>query len=204
MHKGKARILADAANDKRFSHDPYVVAHKPRSVLCMPLIFRRRVVSILYLENNVNKVRVLCQCCRLYHHTGCIHARAVGRAEAVGRARGGVHRERAPVRAAGPDKQSIGRKGAHLCVCCFIASYSLVFPVQVEQRTKQLMEANQAKSVFIRTMSHEVGSLFVCIVKHVAFAQIRTPLNGVIGSSTLLWDSPLTPEQQVQAFFFHV
>lgn len=36
MHKGKARILADAANDKRFSHDPYVVANKPRSVLCMP------------------------------------------------------------------------------------------------------------------------------------------------------------------------
>lgn len=46
-------ILEDAASPNPFSTDPYVVQHRPRSVLCFPLIHQGKLVSILYLENHL-------------------------------------------------------------------------------------------------------------------------------------------------------
>jgi GAF domain-containing protein len=51
----QARILVDAATDPQFLHDAYIVSRRPKSVLCTPLVFRGRVVSVLYLENNLSK-----------------------------------------------------------------------------------------------------------------------------------------------------
>ncbi|XXX80351.1 AAA family ATPase [Sorangium sp. So ce134] len=49
----EAVVLGDATEDGRFASDPYIVASRPRSVLCMSMIHRGRLTGVLYLENNV-------------------------------------------------------------------------------------------------------------------------------------------------------
>jgi predicted ATPase/signal transduction histidine kinase len=46
-------ILSDASIDNIFSEDEYIRQKRPRSVLCLPLIKRRRLIGTLYLENNL-------------------------------------------------------------------------------------------------------------------------------------------------------
>jgi anti-anti-sigma factor len=48
--------LGLAASDPRFAADPYIVQHRPRSVLCVPLLHRGRLTGLLYLENNLTPV----------------------------------------------------------------------------------------------------------------------------------------------------
>ena len=48
----EALVLPDAAADPRFARDPYVVNHRPRSVLCLAMQHQGRLVGVLYLENN--------------------------------------------------------------------------------------------------------------------------------------------------------
>jgi GAF domain-containing protein len=46
-------VLANAQRDDRYGNDPYIVAHKPRSLMCLPVLSQARLVAILYLENSV-------------------------------------------------------------------------------------------------------------------------------------------------------
>ncbi len=46
-------VIADARNDARFANDPYVIAKKPKSILCTPILNQGRFIGILYLENNL-------------------------------------------------------------------------------------------------------------------------------------------------------
>lgn len=46
-------VLSDATADKKFSNDAYIVSHKPKSVLCAPIINQGKLSGILYLENNL-------------------------------------------------------------------------------------------------------------------------------------------------------
>ncbi|MCP4135128.1 MAG: AAA family ATPase [bacterium] len=46
-------ILNNASAEGNFVSDPYVVANKPKSILCFPLLDRGELSGILYLENNL-------------------------------------------------------------------------------------------------------------------------------------------------------
>ncbi|MBW4620758.1 MAG: AAA family ATPase [Cyanosarcina radialis HA8281-LM2] len=46
-------VLNDAAREGQFISDPYIVAARPKSVLCTPLVDRGQLSGILYLENNL-------------------------------------------------------------------------------------------------------------------------------------------------------
>jgi predicted ATPase/signal transduction histidine kinase len=48
-------VLANAAKEGMFISDAYVMRHKPRSVLCMPVIHQGNLVGIVYLENNLTE-----------------------------------------------------------------------------------------------------------------------------------------------------
>jgi PAS domain S-box-containing protein len=53
MRTQESVILDDASVRNPFSADPYIVQHRARSVLCMPLINQARLTGVLYLENNL-------------------------------------------------------------------------------------------------------------------------------------------------------
>ena len=47
-------VLSDAANIGPFASDPQVVAHKPKSILCAPILNQGKLRALLYLENNLS------------------------------------------------------------------------------------------------------------------------------------------------------
>ena len=49
----EAVILDDASNRSSFSQDEYVRLRHSRSILCLPLIKQRKLIALLYLENNL-------------------------------------------------------------------------------------------------------------------------------------------------------
>ncbi len=46
-------VLSDASHATQFTQDSYVISHKPRSVLCTPLLNQGQLMGIVYLENNL-------------------------------------------------------------------------------------------------------------------------------------------------------
>ncbi len=46
-------VLQDACGSELFHKDAYIAAHKPRSVLCAPLLKQGELVGLIYLENNL-------------------------------------------------------------------------------------------------------------------------------------------------------
>ena len=45
-------VLAAPERDPRFGEDPYIVQHRPKSILTLPLMHQGRVAGVLHLENN--------------------------------------------------------------------------------------------------------------------------------------------------------
>ncbi len=46
-------VVRDGMTDSRFNADPYILAHHPRSILCLAMVHRNHLAAILYLENNL-------------------------------------------------------------------------------------------------------------------------------------------------------
>ncbi len=53
LRTGETVILDDASSQNSFSADPYIVQHRARSILCLPMINQGRFVGILYFENKL-------------------------------------------------------------------------------------------------------------------------------------------------------
>jgi predicted ATPase/transcriptional regulator with GAF, ATPase, and Fis domain len=53
MRTGDAVVLDDASEDEHIRNDPYVFRHRPRSMLCAPVMNQGKVVGVLYLENRL-------------------------------------------------------------------------------------------------------------------------------------------------------
>jgi len=45
-------VLSNAAVDGMFMQDPYVQEKRPRSILCIPILYKEELAGIVYLENN--------------------------------------------------------------------------------------------------------------------------------------------------------
>jgi hypothetical protein len=48
-------VLDDAPRDDTYGDDPFVVAHRPHSILCVPLVDRGKLVGILYAKNALSR-----------------------------------------------------------------------------------------------------------------------------------------------------
>ncbi|WP_341528330.1 EAL domain-containing protein [Nostoc sp. UHCC 0302] len=48
-------VLDDATEEKLFTNDLYILKNRPKSVLCLPIIYQSQLKCILYLENNLTK-----------------------------------------------------------------------------------------------------------------------------------------------------
>lgn len=48
-----AEVINDVAREFRYAKDPYIVANKPHSVLCSPIVDKGRLIGIFYFENNL-------------------------------------------------------------------------------------------------------------------------------------------------------
>lgn len=46
-------VLSDASQSRNFANDLYIQNHQPKSILCVPLLDRGKLVSLIYLENNL-------------------------------------------------------------------------------------------------------------------------------------------------------
>jgi class 3 adenylate cyclase len=53
VRTGRPVAIDDATTDDVFRHDPHVVAHQSRSILCVPLMRTGELVGVLYLENTL-------------------------------------------------------------------------------------------------------------------------------------------------------
>jgi predicted ATPase/signal transduction histidine kinase/ActR/RegA family two-component response regulator len=49
----KSLVLRDAGEQEPFARDPYIRAHRPRSLLCAPITRHGQLVGIVYLENSL-------------------------------------------------------------------------------------------------------------------------------------------------------
>ncbi|HVG62912.1 MAG TPA: AAA family ATPase [Hyalangium sp.] len=53
LSTGTHVLLDDASSEMEFGDDPYIQGHHIRSVICVPLLHRRQIVGLFYLENNL-------------------------------------------------------------------------------------------------------------------------------------------------------
>ena len=50
---GQSLVIHNAVSDSRWEKDPYILQHRPQSILCLPIINQGKFIGLLYLENDL-------------------------------------------------------------------------------------------------------------------------------------------------------
>jgi len=53
LRSNKPLVLDDASRSSRFATDPYILEHKPKSIICIPILRHGENQAVLYMENNL-------------------------------------------------------------------------------------------------------------------------------------------------------
>ena len=129
LHSKKPLILADASSEKLFSRDPYISVLGVKSVLCIPLLHRERLVSVLYLDNR--------QSAGLFSRERLLVCRLIVQQASISI----------------DNARLYARLSSHaLLLEAAVAQRTC----ELEQATRLAMEASAAKSSFLANMSHEI------------------------------------------------
>ena len=53
IRSGETVVLENSSESNQYKNDPYILHEKPKSILCLPVIYKNKVSSIIYFENNL-------------------------------------------------------------------------------------------------------------------------------------------------------
>ena len=129
LHSKKPLILNDATTEKLFSRDPYIVSHGVKSIMCIPLLHRGKLVSCLYLDNHMTA--------GLFSRERLLVCRLIVQQASISKDNARLYSRLASY--ASTLEQAVQQRTAEL-----------------EQATRLAMEASAAKSSFLANMSHEI------------------------------------------------
>jgi predicted ATPase/signal transduction histidine kinase/DNA-binding NarL/FixJ family response regulator len=161
-------VLNNATIEGVFTTDSYIINHKPKSILCTPIVNQGKLIGILYLENNLiagaftpERLKVL----QLLSSQAAIsieNARLYNDLEEHNR--------------------TLEAKVQQRTLELQAKNLQLQQEIRDRQRAEEAAaDANRAKSEFLANMSHE----------------LRTPLNGILGYAQIFQKSKNLTEQQI-------
>ncbi|MBD2465085.1 AAA family ATPase [Oscillatoria sp. FACHB-1407] len=161
-------VLNNAADEGAFTLDPFVRHHRPKSILCTPILHQGKLTGALYLENNVMAGAFTAERLNLLQLLSSQAAIALENARLYADLEDANRTLEVKVKERTLELQD---KNLHLQQ-----------EIRDRQRAEEVADAaNRAKSEFLANMSHE----------------LRTPLNGILGYTQILKkDKTLTPTQK--------